>query len=94
MAKLKNFSLCPANPQTHLGPYSYFNQMLDYFFWMEDLLIKNVFTFFPDFLTSRFWKTGSVHPVRILGPRGAQGHLKHENRSSQSANSSVTLLLF
>ena len=49
---------------------------------------------FPDFRTNRIRKTGCFHPGRILGPRGAQRHLKHEDRSSQSASSPVTLLLF
>ena len=31
MEKFKNLSVCPANPPTHLWPYSYFNQMPDNF---------------------------------------------------------------
>ena len=65
-----------------------------YLFWMEEVQIKNVFPVFSNFRTSRFRKTGSVHPGRILGPRGVQGHLKHGNRSSRSLNPSVRLLLF
>ena len=62
-----------------------------YIFGTEEVLIINVF---PDSRTNRIRKTGCFHPGRILGPRGAQRHLKLEGRSSQSPNSPLTLLLF
>ena len=55
---------------------------------------KNVFPVFSDFRTNRFQKTGCFQSGRILGPRGAQRHLKHGDWSSQFINSTVTLLLF
>ena len=80
------------------------------FFWKETFIIKLSWTtffglnfldggstfkhVFPDFRTNRIRKTGCFHLGRILGPRGAQRHLKHEDRSSGSANSYLTLLLF
>ena len=56
--------------------------------------VKNVFPVFLDFRTNRFRKTGCFQTGRILGPRGAQRHLKHCDWSSQSINSTLTLLLF
>ena len=61
------------------------------FLWRK---YKNVFPVFPDFRTNRFRKTGCFQSGRILGPRGAQRHLKHGDWSSQSINSTLTLLLF
>ena len=63
-------------------------------FWSEEVLFKNVFPVFPDFQPNRFRKTGCFHPGQILGPRWDQWHLKHGDWSSQSTNSSLTLLLF
>ena len=63
-------------------------------FWSEEVLFKNVFLVFPDFRPNRFRKTGCFHPGQILGPRWDQWHLKHGDWSSQSSNSSLTLLLF
>ena len=49
---------------------------------------------FLGFRTSRCRKSGCFHSGWILWPRPFHWHLKHGNRSSQSLDSSVTLLLF
>ena len=63
-------------------------------FWTEEVLFKNIFPIFPDFRTNRLRKTGCFYLGRILGPRGAQRHLKRGDWSSPFLNSTLTLLLF